>query len=148
MTTATIDYYQREIAPCLPPVVLDFHTHTWNADNWKEKPWNTEKSGGRYMVTDAFYPPEQLLADGRAAFPDRAYEAVCFGWPSVARTDDGTLMAVVSGPRAEHICPWGRRRFITAPIMGEHGQAGESYKTRSLTIATPASSHSAGTGCW
>ncbi len=86
MTTARIDcdYYQREIAPCLPPVVLDFHTHTWNADNWNEKPWDTEKSGGRYMVTDAFYPPEKLLADGQACFPDRGYEAVCFGYPTPA----------------------------------------------------------------
>lgn len=86
MTTAMIDYdyYQREIAPCLPPVVLDFHTHTWLADNWKERPWDTDKAGGRYMVTDAFYPPEQLLADGRVCFPDRRYEAVCFGNPTPA----------------------------------------------------------------
>ncbi len=78
------DYYQREIAPCLPPAVLDFHTHTWNADNWKERPWDTNQDGGRYMVTDAYYPPERLLSDGRKAFPDRNYEAVCFGYPTPA----------------------------------------------------------------
>lgn len=78
------DYYQREIGPCLPPVVLDFHTHTWDADNWKERPWDTDKDGGRYMVTDAYYPPERLSADGRSVFPDRGYEAVCSGNPTPA----------------------------------------------------------------
>jgi predicted TIM-barrel fold metal-dependent hydrolase len=77
-------YYQREIAPFLPPAILDFHTHTWSADNWRERPWATDTSGGRYMVTDEYYPPEQLLRDGHACFPERVYEAVCFGYPTPA----------------------------------------------------------------
>ena len=105
-------YYRREIAPILPPAVLDFHTHTWSAENWKEKPWETDKSGGRYMVTDAFYPPEHLLRDGAACFPDRGYEAVCFGIPTpavdwekdtayvaaAAREHDALHPLMVSGP--------------------------------------------------
>ncbi len=31
-----------------------------------------------------------------------------FGWPTVARMDDGTLLAVSSGLRSEHICPFGK----------------------------------------
>jgi len=31
-----------------------------------------------------------------------------FGWPTVGRLDDGTLMAASSGLRSEHICPWGK----------------------------------------
>lgn len=31
-----------------------------------------------------------------------------FGWPSVARLDDGALLAVASGLRTEHVCPFGR----------------------------------------
>lgn len=31
-----------------------------------------------------------------------------FGWPSVARLDDGRLIAVASGLREHHICPFGR----------------------------------------
>ena len=31
-----------------------------------------------------------------------------FGWPSIARTDDGTLIVASSGLRAHHICPWGK----------------------------------------
>lgn len=31
-----------------------------------------------------------------------------FGWPSIARMDDGTLIAGASGLRHSHICPWGK----------------------------------------
>lgn len=31
-----------------------------------------------------------------------------FGWPTVARLDDGTLLVASSGLRSEHICPWGK----------------------------------------
>ena len=31
-----------------------------------------------------------------------------FGWPSIARMDDGTLAVAVSGLRHRHICPWGK----------------------------------------
>jgi len=31
-----------------------------------------------------------------------------FGWPTVARLDDGTLIVASSGLRTEHVCPWGK----------------------------------------
>jgi len=31
-----------------------------------------------------------------------------FGWPSVARKDNGTLVAASSGLRTQHVCPWGK----------------------------------------
>ena len=31
-----------------------------------------------------------------------------FGWPTVARLEDGTLLVASSGLRSEHICPWGK----------------------------------------
>ncbi len=31
-----------------------------------------------------------------------------FGWPSVAKTENGTLVAASSGLRALHVCPWGK----------------------------------------
>lgn len=31
-----------------------------------------------------------------------------FGWPTVARLEDGTLMVASSGLRTEHVCPWGK----------------------------------------
>ncbi len=98
-------FYRDEIAPVLPPRVLDFHTHTWSADNWKETPWESGKNGGRYMVTDAFYPPEKLLTDGQACFPDRVYEAVCFGYSSPA-VDWEKDTAYVAAAAREHEGLW------------------------------------------
>jgi hypothetical protein len=94
------DYYRREIAPFLPPAVLDFHAHTWAADDWKDRPWDSDTGGGRYMVTEAFYPPEQLLRDGRACFPDRTYEAVCFGYPTPAVDWEKDTVYVAAAARA------------------------------------------------
>ena len=31
-----------------------------------------------------------------------------FGWPSIAKMDDGTLVAASSGLRRYHVCPWGK----------------------------------------
>lgn len=31
-----------------------------------------------------------------------------FGWPTVARADDGALLVASSGLRSEHVCPWGK----------------------------------------
>jgi len=31
-----------------------------------------------------------------------------FGWPSIARTEDGTLVVASSGLRTEHVCPFGK----------------------------------------
>ena len=31
-----------------------------------------------------------------------------FGWPTVARLGDGSLLVGASGLRRTHICPWGR----------------------------------------
>lgn len=107
MTERVIDleYYRREIQPFLPPKVLDFHTHTWSADNWKEKPWGSGKAGGKYMVTDEYYPPEQLLQDGRDCFPDREYNAVCFGYPTPA-VDWEKDTAYVAAAAASHKTLW------------------------------------------
>jgi len=109
------DFYRHEIAPVLPPAVLDFHTHTWSADNWKERPWDTDKGGGRYMVTDAFYPPEQLLADGRACFPDQVYEAVCFGNPTAAAVWEQDTAYVARAAR-EHAGLW--PLVVAGPALG------------------------------
>ncbi len=31
-----------------------------------------------------------------------------FGWPTVTRMEDGTLAAISSGLRTQHVCPWGK----------------------------------------
>ncbi len=110
-----IEFYVGEVAPCLPPRVLDFHAHTWSAENWKERPWDTATDGGRYMVTDAFYPPEQLLADGRACFPDRPYDAVCFGYPTPAADWEKDTAYVAAAARS-HAGLW--PLLLGGPALG------------------------------
>lgn len=105
LPAALSDFYRNEIAPVLPPKILDFHTHTWSAANWKEKPWEVGKTGGQYMVTDEFYPPERLLQDGRACFPGRDYQAVCFGYPTPA-TDWELDTAYVAEAAWRHAGLW------------------------------------------
>ena len=41
-----------------------------------------------------------------------------YAWPSVARMDSGELVAVCSGGRAWHICPWGRTAIFRSSDEG------------------------------
>ncbi len=41
-----------------------------------------------------------------------------FGWPTVARLDNGTLLVASSGLRTEHICPWGKTVLNTSTDAG------------------------------
>ena len=77
-----LPFYRAEIAPFLPPEVLDFHTHTWERDHWIEVPWRTDAAGGKYMVTEEHYSADDLTRDLRRVFPDRTCKAVCFGHPT------------------------------------------------------------------
>jgi hypothetical protein len=47
-----------------------------------------------------------------------------FGWPTIARMADGTLLAVCSGPRAEHICPWGKMSLYVSRDDGRSWSSG------------------------
>jgi hypothetical protein len=80
--TVDLPFYEQEISPFLPPVVLDFHAHTWRRQDWHSVPWEAKEPGASYMVSEENYPVEALLADGRRIFPGRQYRAVCFGYPT------------------------------------------------------------------
>ena len=54
-----------------------------------------------------------------------------FGWPSVARTEDGTLWAVASGLRYAHICPWGRTVLFKST---DEGATWSEMKTINNTV--------------
>jgi sialidase-1 len=41
-----------------------------------------------------------------------------FGWPTVGRMEDGTLVAVASGLRSYHVCPYGRTVFLKSVDEG------------------------------
>jgi len=75
-------FYRQQLAPRLPEKVLDFHTHVWLREHFRQIPWNSDARGGKYMASEEQYDIEQLMADGRRMFPDRTYQAVCFGYPT------------------------------------------------------------------
>lgn len=54
-----------------------------------------------------------------------------FGWPSVARMEDGTLVAAASGLRSEHVCPWGK-----SVLFFSH-DGGESWSEPRIVNDTP-----------
>jgi len=41
------------------------------------------------------------------------------GWPTIAKTSDGELLAVFSGDRDAHICPWGKTELIRSSDNGK-----------------------------
>ena len=82
LRTVDLPFYQEEIAPFLPPIILDFHAHTWRREDWRSVAWKTREAGGTYMVAEEHYPVERLAADGHRIFPGREYRAVCFGYPT------------------------------------------------------------------
>ena len=84
------EFYYRYLDGSLPPVVLDFHAHTWRREDFRNVPWESGQEGGRYMVVRTQYPLDELLADGSTLFPDRSYQAVCFGMPTPAADIAGT----------------------------------------------------------
>ncbi|MHB9133958.1 MAG: amidohydrolase family protein [Armatimonadota bacterium] len=94
-----LPFYREHVAPVLPAEVLDFHTHTWRAQDWQTVPWETDAAGSKYMVTIDEYPIEELLSDCRTIFPDRPYHAVCFGFPTPA-ADLAKTNAYLAGARA------------------------------------------------
>lgn len=75
-----LPFYHREIAPILPPRLLDFHVHTASRHQLRATSGEPDKPGAQYMVTEKHYPVERLLEDRARLFPDRLCEMVCFGW--------------------------------------------------------------------
>ena len=61
-----------------------------------------------------------------------------FGWPSVARAEDGTLYAVASGFRHQHVCPWGRT------VLCKSTDNGESWSAPTVINNTPLDDRDAG----
>lgn len=54
-----------------------------------------------------------------------------FGWPSVARMQDGSLAAVASGFRLAHICPFGK------VVLARSYDEGKSWTAPEVVIDTP-----------
>jgi len=100
-----IPFYREQIAPVLPPQVLDFHAHVWKPRHFLNTPWETPTPGGKYMVTQTDYPVDALLADARRIFPDRTYKAVCFGQPTPVAEPEASNAYVAEAAPANGLYP-------------------------------------------
>ena len=54
------------------------------------------------------------------------------GWPSVTRCADGRLLAVFSGGRDGHICPWGKVQMVESRDNGETWSAPRTLRNGPL----------------
>lgn len=63
------------------------------------------------------------------------------GWPTVSRTPQGDIMALFSGDRDEHICPWGKVQMVRS------ADGGESWTTPTNICNTLLDDRDAGLAC-
>ena len=54
------------------------------------------------------------------------------GWPTIARCKTGKLLAVFSGDRDEHVCPWGKTHLVRSSDDGETWSAPEIIRDSPL----------------
>jgi len=89
--------YRDEIAPILPPEVLDIHAHIWSKSLVAEKKYNRYAASDGYRGIPDQYGYAELEGSGRRLFPDRTYHAVCFGAPYPEAVQLGTNDEVSRG---------------------------------------------------
>ncbi|MFR1759842.1 MAG: sialidase family protein, partial [Christensenellaceae bacterium] len=61
-----------------------------------------------------------------------------YGWPTVAKMEDGTLIAAASGERMAHVCPWGRT------VLWESRDQGETWSRTHIVHDSPIDDRDAG----
>lgn len=64
-------------------------------------------------------PAQQARAEVKWAKPICIEKDRYIGWPSVCRLMNGDLIAVFSGDRDGHVCPWGKVQMIRSTDEGE-----------------------------
>ncbi|MBI3922716.1 MAG: exo-alpha-sialidase [Armatimonadetes bacterium] len=64
-----------------------------------------------------------------------------FGWPTVARMEEGTLVVASSGLRSRHICPWGKTVLNISPDNGR------TWSDPQVLTDTPLDDRDAGVIC-
>lgn len=64
-------------------------------------------------------PAKQARAEIKWAKPICVEKDRYIGWPSVCRLANGDLLAVFSGDRDTHVCPWGKVQMVRSTDGGE-----------------------------
>lgn len=73
----------------------------------------------------------KLIGETSIVMSNPTGKADYFGWPSIARLQNGRLAVVASGYRYSHICPYGKL------VIAYSENEGESYTSPSILIDTP-----------
>ena len=64
-----------------------------------------------------------------------------FGWPSVARMEDGALVVASSGLRSQHVCPWGKT------VLNYSQDQGRTWSAPQVIQDSPIDDRDAGVIC-
>ena len=80
----------------------------------------------------------ELLGDAKVIMSNPHGSHNYFGWPTVARLQDGTIAAGASGYRVEHVCPFGKA------VIAFSNDEGESYSEPVSVIDTVLDDRDAG----
>jgi sialidase-1 len=67
-------------------------------------------NGTEYSVDAGYHP----VIKTRVIEPDRY-----IGWPTIGKMKDGELIAIFSGDRDAHVCPWGKTQIIRSRDNGK-----------------------------
>lgn len=67
-------------------------------------------NGTEYSVGTDYHP----IIKNRVIEPDRY-----IGWPTITRTKDNELIAIFSGDRDAHVCPWGKTQIVRSTDNGK-----------------------------
>ena len=76
-----------------------------------------------FFLTSSLILPEIVFAQGNPAV--LSSHVLCkelgryIGWPTIVLTPAGELIAVFSGDRDEHVCPWGKTQLVRSSDNGK-----------------------------
>jgi len=102
---------------------------TWTAVFWGA----CLASSGAALAADAIegirdQPLATVLSSGTIWAPKDVY----IGWPTVAKTAEGELMAAFSGDREAHVCPWGKTQIVRSRDNGQTWSTPETVNNTPL----------------
>jgi len=98
-------FYMKHVSPLLPKKILDFHAHAWKMDQWLSLDAFDRSSPAGYMTTEVEYGVEKLLNDGGRIFPDKIYNAVCFGQPTPTANTELTNRYLAAHRQMDQLFP-------------------------------------------
>jgi len=86
---------------------------------WMLGGWGTAAAAGKTIAQPTVAPRVQARAEIKWTKTICAEEDRYIGWPTVCRLQNGDILAVFSGDREEHVCPWGKVQMVRSSDEGQ-----------------------------